>query len=54
MSDELALARDRATPPFDVFLFHMNFAFGMFVISRPDEISKVKSLEDLMERYEAR
>jgi hypothetical protein len=26
----------------------MNFAFGMFVISRPDEITDVKSVEDLL------
>jgi hypothetical protein len=31
----------------------MKFAFGMFVISRPDEINQVRCLEDLMERYDA-
>ena len=35
------------------FLFPMEFTFGMFVISRPDEISNVRSVRDLMELSEA-
>jgi len=31
----------------------MKFAFGMFVISRPDEITEVRSVENLLELSEA-
>ena len=53
LNSQLALPRGRVNSAVRCFFFTMKFTFGTFVISRPDEITNVRWVQDLLELTEA-